>query len=152
LFSNVKIFWIGLNAQNIFALSPSSNKVFSTIASWKRYSRGVPNTLAINFFPFIFFPFKIFPIWFFFLFNFFISYWGFFPYCKDEINWCDFFYIVQKLGDDNCFLFQVALNIFLKACLFLHFKNALKNNFIYFKLIFFDVFVLFWCDDIKNKI
>jgi len=39
-----------------------------------------------------------------------------------------FFYIVQKLGDDNCFfLFEVELNFCIKACLFLLFQNVLKK-------------------------
>jgi hypothetical protein len=53
-----------------------------------------------------------------------------------------FFYIIQKLGDDNFFSFQVGLNFFIQVCLFLRFKNVLKKIsiffyfFLYFKLIF----------------
>jgi hypothetical protein len=39
-----------------------------------------------------------------------------------------FFYIIQKLGDDNFFFsFQVELNFIIKACFVLRFKNALKK-------------------------
>jgi hypothetical protein len=40
----------------------------------------------------------------------------------------EFFYIVQKLGDDNFFSFEAGFNFNIKACLFLHFKNAFKKN------------------------
>jgi hypothetical protein len=45
----------------------------------------------------------------------------------------------------------------IKTCLFLCFENALKKfeNFLFFSLIqinIFNVFVLFWCDDIKKSI
>ena len=82
----------------------------------------------------------------------------FFSYYKEEINLCDLFYIIQKLGDDIFFLsFQVRLNFLIKTYLFLSFKNVFKKKlkffyfFLYFKLIFFLCFVSFWCDDIKNK-
>jgi len=127
-FLKCKNAWVGLKARNIFAPSPSSNKVFSIVVPWIAHSRAAPNTSTTNFFPFNFLSFKIFPIWFFFLFNFFsFLLLIFFSYCKEKINWCDFFYIVWKLGDDDCFLFQVGLNFLIKACLFLRFKNALKK-------------------------
>jgi hypothetical protein len=50
--------------------------------------------------------------------------------------------------------FKVGMNFLIKACFFLHFKKLLRKFeflfyfFPYFKLIFFfDIFVLFWCDD-----
>jgi hypothetical protein len=87
--------------------------------------------------------------------NIFFSYviWGWvgFPYVI-FFYWLNFFYIVQKLGDDNCFSFEVELNFLIKACLFLCFKYTLKNFefFLFFSLIqiniYFKFFVLFWCD------
>jgi len=49
-----------------------------------------------------------------------------------------------------------TMRIFLIAYLILYFKKYifLKNNiyiYIFIKLIFFNVFKLFWCTDIKNK-
>jgi len=52
-----------------------------------------------------------------------------------------FFYIVQKLGNNNFFSLQVELNFVIKTCLFLRFKNTFKNTF-YFKLIFFLCFCI----------
>ena len=40
------------------------------------------------------------------------------------------------------FSFQVWLNFLIKSYLFLRFKNILKKN--YYKLIFFDIYVLFF--------
>jgi hypothetical protein len=66
-----------------------------------------------------------------------------FSYGKEKINWWEFFYIVQKLGGDNVFLFEVRLNFLIKAWLFFPFKNTFKKNwkffifFLYFKLRFF---------------
>jgi len=56
-----------------------------------------------------------------------------------------FFYIIQKLGDDNFFSFQVGLNFFIQVCLFLRFKNALKkiSNFFYYFLYFKLIFLMF---------
>jgi hypothetical protein len=53
-----------------------------------------------------------------------------------------FFYIVQKLCDDNFVLFEVELNFLIKAFLFLCFKNALKNFeiFLFFSLIQINIF------------
>jgi len=38
-----------------------------------------------------------------------------------------FLYIIQKLGDNIFFSFQVELNFLIKACLVLRLKNALKK-------------------------
>jgi len=103
LFFKCKNTWVGLKVRNVFVPSSSLNKVFSTATSWIAHSRAVLNTPATNFFPFNFFPFKIFSIFFSSLNFFFFSLIDFFPYCKEKINWCDFFYIVQKLGDNNFF-------------------------------------------------
>jgi hypothetical protein len=78
---------------------------------------------------------QIFLILFFCLFRFFFlfSYLIFFSYGKEEINWWDLFYTIQKLGDDNCFSFKVGLNFLIKACLCLPLKNILKKlNFFFF--------------------
>jgi hypothetical protein len=97
---------------------------------------------------------KYFQFYFFCLFRFFFSYLIFFSYGKEKINWWDFLYCIN-VGWWLFFSFKVGLNFLIKTCLL--FKNALKN-FDFFKLfyliqinIFFDIFVLFWCDDIKNK-
>jgi len=131
-FIKCKNAWVGLKAWNVFAPSPFSNKIFSTVAPWIALSRAAPNTPATNFFSFNFFPFMIFPILFFSSLIFFFCLIDFFSYRKEEINWCDFFYIVQKLGDDNFLSFQVGSNFFIKACLFLRFKNAFKKNWFFF--------------------
>ena len=57
-FVKYKNIWVRLKAQNVFASSSSSNKVFSIIALWIAHSRATPNTPATNLFPCDFFPFK----------------------------------------------------------------------------------------------
>jgi len=64
---------------------------------------------------------QIFPIFFFCLFRF-------------LINWCYFFYTIQKLDDDKFFLFEGGLNFLIKTCLFFCFKNLLEK---------FEIFLLF---------
>ena len=60
-----------------------------------------------------------------------------------------FLYIIQKLGDNIFFSFQVELNFLIKACLVLRLKNALKKIWNFFLLFYlfqiniFDVFVFF---------
>jgi len=112
--------WVGLKAWNVFAPSPSLNKVFFIVAPWITHSIATPNTPATNFF-----LFKIFPFLFFSLFNFFAFFlFNFFSYCKEKINWWDFFYIIQKLGDDNLFSFEIELNFLIKTYLFFAFQKC----------------------------
>ena len=140
-FFKCKNIWVGLNTWNVFALSPSSNKVFLTVAPWKGHSRAALNTLTTNFFPFNFFPFKIFPILFFLSLIFFL-FSHFFSYCKEKINWCDFFYIVQSWVMIYFFSFETWLNFLIKTCLFLPFKNTFKKFWIFFSSLNIDIF---WC-------
>jgi hypothetical protein len=68
------------------------------------------------------------------IFLFFFSY--LFSYGKEKINWWEFFYIVQILGGDNVFLFEVRLNFLIKAWLFFPFKNTFKKNWKFFIFFF----------------
>jgi hypothetical protein len=64
-------------------------------------------------------------------------------------------YYIKVGCDDNFFLFEVGLNFFIKAYLFLLLKNAFKKVWIFFSCssnkYFLMFLLLFWCDEIKNR-
>ena len=131
-FFKCKNAWVGLKAHNVFAPSPSSNKIFSKVAQWIAHGRVAANTPATNFFPFNFFSFKIFPILFF-------SSLNFFYFLLFNI-----FILYKSWGMIIFFHFRLSWIFLLKHVCFSVSKNTLKNfeNCLFFSLLQINTF---WC-------